>query len=148
MVLGAPRTQHLETRPLTLPRLPSIERLLQSEGGASLIDAFGRPLTVDALRNELAAARLLVRKGNPAPSTETLLAEARRNLGARLAPSISPVINATGVILHTNLGRAPLSPAACEAMLCFAGGYSTLEFDLSLGRRGDRSKHAEAQVLL
>ncbi|OGO71989.1 MAG: L-seryl-tRNA(Sec) selenium transferase [Chloroflexi bacterium RBG_19FT_COMBO_62_14] len=132
---------------MSLRSLPSIERLLQSEGGASLIDAFGRPLTVDALRNELAAARLLVRKGNPAPSTETLLAEARRNLGARLAPSISPVINATGVILHTNLGRAPLSPAACEAMLRVAGGYSTLEFDLSLGRRGDRSKHAEAKLL-
>jgi len=132
---------------LSLRSLPSIERLLQSEGGASLIDAFGRPLTVDALRNELAAARLLVREGNPAPSTETLLAEARRNLGAQLAPSISPVINATGVILHTNLGRAPLSPAACEAMLRVAGGYSTLEFDLSLGRRGDRSKHAEAKLL-
>src|SRR3972149_6721624 len=72
MVLGAPRTQHLETRPLSLRSLPSIERLLQSEGGASLIDVFGRPLTVDALRNELAAARLLVPQGkHPAPAPQT-----------------------------------------------------------------------------
>src|SRR3972149_6721622 len=87
------------------------------------------------------------RASTPPPPPRPLLPEPRRNLNAQLAPSISPVINATGVILHTNLRRAPLSPAACEAMLRVAGGYSTLEFDLRLGRRGGRSKHAEAKLL-
>ncbi len=61
-----------------------------------------------------------------------------------MAPTLLPVINATGVILHTNLGRAPLSRAALQAIQPLSAGYSTLEYDLEKGKRGSRSVHAEA----
>lgn len=136
----------METRPLSLRDLPSVDRLLQSEAGAALINAFGRPLTVEAIRTELAEARAQIQGGGAPLSSEHMLARARRKLEDWLAPSLSRVINASGVILHTNLGRAPLSRAACEAMQAVAAGYSNLEYDLDRGRRGERSQHAERQL--
>ena len=72
------------------------------------------------------------------------LAAAAARMEAWVAASLRPVINATGVILHTNLGRAPLSAAALQAMLEVASSYSTLEFDLESGSRGSRQAHTEA----
>jgi L-seryl-tRNA(Ser) seleniumtransferase len=123
--------------------LPSIDGLLQSEAGAALRVEFGHALAVDALRLEVDRARAAVRQGMPPPEAHDLVAGARRWLGVKLAASLQPVINATGVILHTNLGRAVLSQDAQRAMLAAAAGYSTLEYDLSRGERGRRDDHLE-----
>jgi L-seryl-tRNA(Ser) seleniumtransferase len=127
---------------MSLRDLPSIEKLLtQSE---ELIAAYGRPLTTEVLREALARAReRALTSGSPIPTPEALLAHARDGLAALAAPSLRPVINASGVILHTNLGRAPLSQAALTAMQVAAQSYSTLEFDLAKGERGSRAVHVE-----
>lgn len=107
---------------------------------------FGRPLTLDSLRQTLDDIRARFKTGTMAglPSTDSILAEAESTLSAWTAQTLRPVINATGVILHTNLGRAPLSGAAIRAMDLVSRGYSNLEFDLETGKRGSRLIHAEA----
>ncbi|MGD8969479.1 MAG: L-seryl-tRNA(Sec) selenium transferase [Anaerolineae bacterium] len=126
-----------------LRQLPSVDQLLGLEASQRLIDAFGRQQTVDALRETLDAARDEVREGAAVPDVASLAARASLYLQERLAPTLQPVINATGVIIHTNLGRAPLSQAARDAMEAVSRGYSTLEYDLEAGGRGHRSVHAE-----
>ncbi|MFZ5880401.1 MAG: L-seryl-tRNA(Sec) selenium transferase [Chloroflexota bacterium] len=130
----------------SLRNLPSVESLLQTRAAAQWIAAYGRPLTLDAFRAELDAvrARFKAEPGLALPSTEDILSAAASRLSAWTAPSLLPVINATGVILHTNLGRAPLSDAAIRAMDAVSRGYSTLEYDLVKGARGSRLIHAEA----
>jgi L-seryl-tRNA(Ser) seleniumtransferase len=98
---------------------------------------------VDALRGTLDGARDEVRTGADVPGIESLVARASVHLRQRLAPTLRPVINATGVIIHTNLGRAPLSAAARAATEGAGRGYSTLEYDLEAGQRGHRTVHAE-----
>lgn len=126
-----------------LRSLPSVDQLLQSEPIPHWIEQYGRPLVVDALREALVAARSAILSGRAQPSNDLLLENARQWLDAFLAPTLRPVINASGVVLHTNLGRAPLSRAALEAVQQCAAGYCTLEYDLAHGRRGSRSLHAE-----
>ncbi len=127
---------------MSLRDLPSVEHLLQSAEGSELVRCFGRPLTLQAIRHTLDEARASLRQGATAPDDEALLADAHRTLEHWLAPTLLPVINATGVILHTNLGRAPLSPTARQAVL-EAAGFSSLEYDLARGTRGKRDVHAE-----
>lgn len=127
-----------------LRALPSVDQLLQSGQAAEWIDTYGRPLTVDALREALAAARAGVQSGHPVPAFDDLLNNAHNLLQTWLAPTLRPVINASGVVLHTNLGRAPLSRAALAAIQQTASAYNTLEYDLARGARGSRSMHAEA----
>lgn len=133
-----------------LRNLPSVDQLLQN--ATSLLERFGRPLTVDTLRATLDSTRARLKTDPQAasPSNELLLAEAESRLLALTQPTLRPVINATGVILHTNLGRAPLSNAALRAMTEAAADYSNLEYDLTTGKRGSRQAHAEAvlQTLL
>ncbi|MBI4314591.1 MAG: L-seryl-tRNA(Sec) selenium transferase [Chloroflexi bacterium] len=126
---------------MTLRQLPSVEALLRQSD--DLIAAYGRPLVVDALREAIEAARATIRNGGPIPTPAQLTDAARVRLGHRLAPTLAPVINATGVIIHTNLGRAPLSPEAVAALAEAAQHYSTLEYDLARGMRGSRAAHAE-----
>ena len=129
-----------------LRNLPSVESLLQTRMAAELIAAYGRPLTLDAFRVQLADIRLQF-KADPEPAlptTDEILALAESRLSAWTAPTLVPVINATGVILHTNLGRAPLSDATLRAMDAVSRGYSTLEYDLVKGARGSRLIHAES----
>ena len=129
----------------SLRDIPSVERLIQTPRVADLVTAYGRPLTLDALRLSLDETRAAVRNGlDSIPSRDQLTARAETLLAEWTSPSLQPVINATGVILHTNLGRAPLSRAAVDAMTSAALGYSNLEFDLSTGKRGSRTVHAEA----
>ena len=128
----------------SLRDLPSIEQLLQN--ATHLIDAYGRPLTLDALRLTLDETRARF-KTDPEialPSTDIVLSQAESHLSAWTISTLQPVINATGVILHTNLGRAPLSKATIQAMNDVASNYSNLEYDLSRGKRGSRLIHAEA----
>jgi L-seryl-tRNA(Ser) seleniumtransferase len=126
-----------------LRQLPSVDRLLGDEGAQALIAMYGRRQTVDALRGTLDGARDEVRAGADVPAIESLVARASVRLQQYLAPTLRPVINATGVIIHTNLGRAPLSAAARMATEGVGRGYSTLEYDLGAGQRGHRTVHAE-----
>ncbi len=126
-----------------LRQLPSVDKLLGEDATQQLIAAYGHDQTVGALRATLDALRDAVRTGADVPVTAALVARADALLQARLAPTLRRVINATGVIIHTNLGRAPLSAAAQAAMEAVAGGYSTLEYDLQAGQRGHRTLHAE-----
>lgn len=133
----------MEVRPVTFRDLPSVESLLQNETIAELITTYGRPLTIQAIRDQLETARTSIGDGDPSPNEDALLAGVSTTLEAWLAPSLRPVVNATGVIIHTNLGRAPLSQAARQAMLTVAQGYSTLEYNLKRGVRGKRELHTE-----
>lgn len=128
---------------MSLRDLPSIERLLQRDDGAALREEYGHALAVEALRLELERARQAVRAGEGPPSPETLIDDARRSITLRLTSTLQPVINATGVILHTNLGRATLSRDARAAVLAVATHYTSLEYDLEAGARGRRESHVE-----
>ena len=126
--------------------LPSVEKLLQTRRAAELVASYGRPLTLRAIRSalDLVRARVLKARDTTLPDREGLLAIAADSLSVWTRPTLLPVINATGVLLHTNLGRAPLSPAAISMMDAVSRNYSTLEFDLATGKRGSRLLHAEA----
>src|SRR6266704_4436756 len=124
--------------------LPSIDELLQSAGGQQLISQFSRPMTLRAVRASIALARADIRNGAACPSPEALLDTAEHLLEIEQRPHLQPVINATGVIINTNLGRAPLSEEALQVMQQVAGGYSNLEYDLESGERGSRHTHVAA----
>ncbi len=127
-----------------LRKLPGVDALLQGPRMEELIGSYGRQLVVDATRKELEAIRQRIQSGTLCPS-ESLLVEAIGHRLTKLAtPTLTPVINATGVVLHTNLGRAPLGSAVLSAMVAAGEGYSNLEFDLEEGKRGSRYVHAEA----
>lgn len=130
----------------TLRNLPSVEGLLQTETAAHLIARYGRPLTLDAIRFVLDDIRARFKNDpKPAPpSHDLILTQTESTLTAWTKPTLVPVINASGVILHTNLGRAPMSDAAIHAMDVVSRGYSNLEFDLETGKRGSRLIHAES----
>ena len=128
----------------SLRNLPAIEQLLQASG--DLIAAYGRPLTLDALRTTLDDVRARFKQDPELalPSQAEILSLAESRLISWTKPTLIPVINATGVIIHTNLGRAPLSKATIAAMQVAAQGYSNLEYDLDKGKRGSRLIHAES----
>jgi len=128
----------------SLRNLPSVEQLLQLS--VDLIEHYGRPLTLDALRATLDDVRVHFKQDPELalPTNEEILSRAGSRLSAWTQPTLIPVINATGVIIHTNLGRAPLSKATIAAMQTAAQGYSNLEYDLDKGKRGSRLIHAES----
>ena len=127
----------------SLRDLPSVEQLLQQ--ATDLLEAYGRPLTLEALRLTLddTRARFRSRPEGGVPAMGDILTQAESHLKTWTAPTLMQVINATGVILHTNLGRAPLSRATIAAMKEASESYSTLEYDLERGGRGSRLVHAE-----
>ena len=120
--------------------LPSVDRLLAHPLLASLPATRAR---TDAVRQALAEARRAILAGAEPPPIDALARAAVSALAALERPSLRRVINATGVILHTNLGRAPLSQAALEAMVAAGSGYSNLEYDLEAGARGSRFSHLD-----
>lgn len=127
-----------------LRSIPSVEQLLQSSEAVVLISEYGRELTLEAIHSQLDEIRNNLRNGGQImPSKEIILELTREKLDAWTTSTLLPVINATGVVLHTNLGRAPLSKAALDRVKDVCQGYSTLEFDLDSGKRGFRSIHAE-----
>ncbi|MFZ2489577.1 MAG: L-seryl-tRNA(Sec) selenium transferase, partial [Anaerolineae bacterium] len=125
-----------------LRHLPSIDRLLQQDAVMQARTTHGHALTVEAARATLDDARIAVRQGLAAPDLLHLAASVVARLHSTLLPTLQPVINATGVIIHTNLGRAPLSAEALVAMHRAGEGYSNLEYDLAVGQRGSRYVHA------
>ena len=129
-----------------LRALPQIQRLLEAPEAERLAGAFSRPALVAALRAVLGQARAELLDpacASPPPDPAALLRQAHAMLAAAQAPGLRRVINATGVILHTNLGRAPLAPEAAAAVAAVAAGYSNLEFDLATGGRGARAQAVE-----
>ena len=128
--------------------LPSVEQLLQTQQAAALVADYGRPQTLAAIRAVLTGLRARIKSERAPDPAEfdrlQIMDAAALRLDEWLRPTLLPVINATGVILHTNLGRAPLSRAAIQAMQNVSMGYSNLEFDLERGTRGSRLVHAEA----
>lgn len=129
-----------------LRRLPSVSSLLQIPEIEVLLADFGHELVVEAIRDTLVRTRDAIVAGAPCPSTAELVRQIGLTLYAWLRPSLRPVVNATGVVIHTNLGRAPLSARARRAMEYVAKGYSNLEYDLDEGQRGSRYFHAEAML--
>lgn len=117
--------------------------MISADEANELIAAYGRPLTLQALRVSLESARIAIQQGGEAPNEADLISGTRATLHSWLLPSLRPVINATGVIIHTNLGRAPMSEDAQRAISEVASGYSSLEYDLERGARGSRDVHAE-----
>ena len=129
--------------------IPSIDELLQRPALAALVPAYGREAVVDALREatatlraECAASPAVTLSADAASSR--LEREAAQWLAAAYQPSLRRVLNATGVIIHTNLGRAPLADAALVRVRALTGGYTNLEYDVAAGGRGGRDVHAEA----
>ena len=132
----------------TLPKpnlraLPAVEALLRLVSSEPAAEALPRSLLVESVRAELAAARAAVKRGGEAASPRQLAERAVARARAESRPQLRRVLNATGVVLHTNLGRAPLSVAARQALEQVARGYNTLEFDLESGRRGERGLGVE-----
>lgn len=123
-------------------KLPSVDKLLQQAELSWLASVHGRQLLTEAIRVELDLARQQIIAGQPAASVDDLTQAAIARLSAQVRPSLQPVINATGVIIHTNLGRAILSRRAREAMVQAASAYSNLEYSLTAGARGSRYAHA------
>ena len=116
--------------------LPALGRLLDDARLAPLAERHGRGALARIGREVLAEYRAEIGRGGAPPARSP--AEAVADRARRLEPSPRRVINATGVVLHTNLGRAPLPRAAIEAMAAASEGYSDLEFDLGAGERGSR----------
>ncbi len=128
-----------------LRALPSVEQLLQTEPLRSATVRVPRALAVEAARREIELRRSEILNGHGGvPPVAELAAGAVAELDRAAHPTLRPVINATGVVLHTNLGRAPLAFEALEAIDSVASGYSNLEYELDEGRRGSRQAHVEA----
>lgn len=126
-----------------LRRLPSVDRILQTPQARQWIEQYGRPLTLNAVRSVLEQIRQDWKQSPSTLNEEQLFGLIEETLASWIQLTLQPVINATGVILHTNLGRAPLSQSALQAIQNCASGYSTLEFDLTSGKRGKREIHAQ-----
>ena len=122
-------------------QLPSVNDLLKHAG--ALLQREGHERTVNALRCALDDARTALKTGAPPPTPADLLAVAQQRLNPELGTPDAGLINATGVIIHTNLGRAPLSAAAQHAMLDVARNYTALEYDVKTGERGRRGESVE-----
>src|SRR5437764_1485414 len=129
--------------------LPSVDEVLHTPEVATLIQQEGQPPVVEATRKVLSRLREEITSGHLSSEDSVQLAIAglapsiARELNSALEFSLKPVINATGVILHTNLGRAPLAASALQRISQVAGGYSNLEFDVAVGARGKRDVHVE-----
>jgi L-seryl-tRNA(Ser) seleniumtransferase len=123
--------------------LPSVEKVLQREEMKSLSEVYGRQLTLVATRTVLEEARQQLLQTQKFFTEDTLIRSIEDYLIAMTSPSLIPTINASGVIIHTNLGRAPLSRDAMQAAYQVACSYSNLEYDLEKGKRGSRLFHAE-----
>jgi L-seryl-tRNA(Ser) seleniumtransferase len=131
-----------------LASLPSVDRLLRSPWAAELVAGYGRLPVTDAIRAVLSDVRSNESATTLASGIDDSILRARvsERLVAMTQPSLGPVFNLTGTVLHTNLGRARLAPAAAAAVARIAERPSNLEFDLAEGARGDRDTHIEAQL--
>ncbi len=136
----------MDTKKL-LRSLPKTDELLKREDLAALEQTLGRAVAVDAVRDAIEALRAAVLAGEDVSfDADSVAADAISTADERMRPSLRPVINATGIIVHTNLGRSRLAEAALRAVVEVAGNYSTLEYDVESGERGSRHSHVEQLV--
>ncbi len=129
-------------------QIPSIDRLLKVDEVDALVHAYGRDLVIEGLRVAADRLREEVVEGptsdqESADPKNRLIADARVWVEQLLTPSLKPVFNLTGTVLHTNLGRAPMPQECIDAVVAVSRGASNLEFRLSTGKRGDRDEHVE-----
>lgn len=127
-------------------RLPSVDRLLAAEESRVLARTYPHGALVTLARDSLQTARERISSGGPPPSLKALVQDIESRAKTLWQPSPRQVINATGVIIHTNLGRAPLSQDAARAAMQAAAGYSDLEVDLEKGERGGRDASLKSLV--
>lgn len=137
-----PTTQQLEA----LRALPAVDAVLNALGNVIDLATFPHELLVSCIREEVEAARNAILNGGSAPTVECTAQGALVRLQAKGTPSLRRVINATGVIVHTNLGRSALAPQAVKAVNDVAQGYSTLEYDTAAMQRGSRHVHCESLI--
>lgn len=132
-----------------LSAIPAVEKVLHALETGDL-PPVPRPLLTDVVRNELDAIRERVRQGDQteAPDPDIVIQEIRQRVFSLYRSRIQPVINGTGVIVHTNLGRSPLSKSAAETMRVIATSYNNLELDLDSGERGKRGAYLERTLAL
>jgi L-seryl-tRNA(Ser) seleniumtransferase len=131
-----------------LRKLPPVEQVLELEELQPQIDRYSRPLVTGSIREVLVEARRRISSGAACPPPDELLGSIKENLGRRWPGFLSPVINGTGVILHTNLGRATLSAEVTAVLADLSGHYYGLEYDLATGERGVRAKELEELLCL
>jgi L-seryl-tRNA(Ser) seleniumtransferase len=127
-----------------LSGLPAVDELLKSPSGLQWLEGFPRRIVVEAVRTVVAARREAILGGKAADlSLEAIDGDIQEQLRILSSFSLRRVINATGIVIHTNLGRSVLSERILENVVNAAGGYSTLEYDLAAGRRGQRHTHTQ-----
>ena len=139
-----------EARQRYLRTLPAVDELLHHPQVQTLLKMHSRTLVVDSIRKVLSAKRSVILHGGEEKAAEAAnlprekwSSAIEEQVTASLRPSLQPVINATGVVLHTNLGRAPLLEEALHNLVEIGGGYSNLELNLETGERGSRYEHVE-----
>lgn len=121
--------------------LPSVDALLKSDDVAALVADFSHDAVTMLARDVLGKAREAIKNSGQALSTEEIIADIGKRANQAWGAWPKPIVNATGVVLHTNLGRSPLSPSVAEAAAASSSIYSDLEFDLTSGKRGSRNAH-------
>lgn len=133
-----------------LSSIPSVDKLLRTANAETLINAFGRLPVTNAVRDDLSALRQALAKKEDVDANDiagpNILARVAARLETDLSPSLKPVFNLTGTVLHTNLGRAPLPEEAIDAIAAVSRGASNLEYNLATGKRGDRDVHLEDKL--
>ena len=130
-----------------LKALPSVDEILKGPEGKRWLSAYPRRFVLEGVRGEIEACRGTILEGAEADTSLKALAPRMEAMIAALSSmSLAPVMNATGIVVHTNLGRSPLSTRAVENVAAVARGYSTLEYDLKAGKRGSRNSHVRRLV--
>lgn len=139
----------MSPRPAGLRSLPSVDRLLRHPAGAELLGRYSRELVMNVIRTVLENAREAMTQDTDAevPDCDSLIIEVNRRLAVTTAPRLQPVINATGVVLHTGLGRALLAEEAMQAAARAACHPVNLEYDIAGGERGHRDAHVESHLV-
>ncbi|MEQ8300553.1 MAG: L-seryl-tRNA(Sec) selenium transferase [Hyphomonas sp.] len=131
-------------------QFPQVQALLETPHISALLQTYTRPEVTGALRSTLQSLRITVQSRQtdclPDFKSETFATSLASHIEAQRQPNMRSVMNATGIIIHTNLGRARLAPEALAAMHAVGAGYSNLELDLQSGKRGSRYAHVEGLI--
>ena len=126
--------------------IPSIDRILKEPSMKALLECYTHDSVVKLVQHHIQGVRKGVKAGKQSPSFKTIIKDIQLSIAERWVIQPSPVINAAGVILHTNLGRAPLSDQSINALSNTAGGYTDLEYDTVNGIRSNRQKHVQSLI--